>query len=328
MSHVPKAVLYHFPSSIWCSVVLLALEEKGYAPDEIDLRIVDISKGENYDPSFLRLNRKATVPTLVVPLENSLAEDEQSRYKALNSTRAIVDLLDKSRSAHSRTNTTSQAPAPSLSPATVSFSSTTNQLLDLLHSPEADPNNFTFFSATDDASLDKVAQTAAPFLAAQRDTLVKLLADDQLKVSDNVKNFWREKKAARDTLLGFYTDSSTPTSSLSEEAKKTREEYFTMCKSARAAIKEILEKVTAEIIGPYVLGDQISIVDLHFAAWLTRILLSAGVGAKDEGAAAVNELEKFLGSEFTAEQKSKLATVWESFKGRESWKKVYKDGLH
>lgn len=47
-------------------------EEKGYAPDEVDLRVVDLgsyetrlfyfltksisAKGENYDPAFLRLN--------------------------------------------------------------------------------------------------------------------------------------------------------------------------------------------------------------------------------------------------------------------------------
>jgi hypothetical protein len=84
MSNIPKAALYYSPISVWSAVTRLALEEKGYGDDEIDLRVVDIEKGENYDPTFLRLNATASVPALVVPYENSLTEDVAShRYKSL-----------------------------------------------------------------------------------------------------------------------------------------------------------------------------------------------------------------------------------------------------
>jgi glutathione S-transferase len=44
-------------------------------------------KGENFDPTYLRLNPKATVPTLVVPLEKTLSGDVTSRFKAITETK-------------------------------------------------------------------------------------------------------------------------------------------------------------------------------------------------------------------------------------------------
>lgn len=62
-----------------------------------------LGKGENFDPTFLRLNPKgmsqvlcvdrqynpftATVPTLVVPLQKTLSEDVDSRYRAITDTK-------------------------------------------------------------------------------------------------------------------------------------------------------------------------------------------------------------------------------------------------
>jgi hypothetical protein len=97
-------------------------EEKGYGKDELNLKPVDLcvssssverhslthplAKGENFSPSFLRLNAKGsicittplaisyqhassgTVPTLIVPLANTLAPDMESRYKAITDTEA------------------------------------------------------------------------------------------------------------------------------------------------------------------------------------------------------------------------------------------------
>jgi hypothetical protein len=43
--------------------------------------------------SFLRLNPKATVPTLVVPFRDSVADDAETRYKALTDTKVDNNLL-------------------------------------------------------------------------------------------------------------------------------------------------------------------------------------------------------------------------------------------
>jgi ganglioside-induced differentiation-associated protein 1 len=54
--------LYHHGSSVCAAKVRLVLAEKG-----IDWtgHYVDILKGEQFDPAYLKLNPKAVVPTLV-----------------------------------------------------------------------------------------------------------------------------------------------------------------------------------------------------------------------------------------------------------------------
>ena len=71
------------------------------------------AKGENFDPSYLRLNphgmwgsayrsrnnrtqlsdNAGTVPTLVVPLEKTLSPEIESRYKAIQDTRVSAESI-------------------------------------------------------------------------------------------------------------------------------------------------------------------------------------------------------------------------------------------
>ncbi|KAH9950372.1 hypothetical protein B0H21DRAFT_819183 [Amylocystis lapponica] len=331
---LPKAALYYYPKSVWASVPLLALEEKGYGPDELDLKTVDLAKGDNFSPSYLRLNPNATVPTLVVPLHKTLGPDMESRYKALQDTKArsIVEFLDKSRSTQSRTHTTSSAPSPSLSPATIAFNATLNKVVDLLHSPAGDPNVLTYLNARDDSALQTLAAARLPMLTARRDALVQLLADNEtakIRVSEKTKAFWEAKRVATEGFLQVYADAGT--AELSEDARKKRQEFFTSANAAWTALKDVLTQINQEIIGPYVLGDQLSIADLHLAAWLARLAtLSGGSAAEDgllggRGAAAAGVLS--TGPESTDRQ-NRLAAFWDAAKERASFKKVYGDGLH
>ncbi|WVQ79182.1 hypothetical protein IAT38_001278 [Cryptococcus sp. DSM 104549] len=41
-AHVPKAILYSWPTSVWSTVPRLCLIEKGYSDDEYDVRFVNI----------------------------------------------------------------------------------------------------------------------------------------------------------------------------------------------------------------------------------------------------------------------------------------------
>jgi len=61
--------------------------------------------------------------------------------------------------------------------------------------------------------------------------------------------------------------------------------------------------------------------DLHLAAWLARITLVTG---GDKSASGVHALEGELGQPVPPE----LQTYWAKWSSRESWKKVYGDGLH
>lgn len=54
--------LYHHGSSICVAKVRFALDEKGLKWDGV---YIDILKGEQFDPEYLKLNPKGVVPTLV-----------------------------------------------------------------------------------------------------------------------------------------------------------------------------------------------------------------------------------------------------------------------
>ncbi|KAF9015138.1 hypothetical protein BDQ17DRAFT_1294681 [Cyathus striatus] len=346
MTSIPKAVLYYSPRSVWSAVARLAIEEKGYGKDELDLRIVDLVKGENYSPTFLRLNSKATVPTLVVPLDKTLSEDIESRYQSITESKAIVEFIDKSRSAVSRTNTTSSAPAPSLTPATIAGATTARIIIeDILHSPEADPTKLYFINARTDASLAELAKQAVPILKGKQESLSSYISgaqNDTIHVSDKVQNLWKEKKSAADTLLEVLSEGDKSTGQLSVEANEKRRQFFKAAQDAwEVDVKAILTRLSKEMSGPFALGDQFSLADLHLAAWLSRIVNLAGGNASDDGNVVVRRLEEYIGNGFTLPKdfttserrdgdrgsQSKLAAFWDAVTERQSWKTVYGSGL-
>lgn len=49
----------------------------------------------NFSPSYLRLNSKGTVPTLVVPLANTTSSEVDTKYKAICDTKGILEFLGK-----------------------------------------------------------------------------------------------------------------------------------------------------------------------------------------------------------------------------------------
>ncbi|KAJ7706208.1 hypothetical protein B0H17DRAFT_1036184 [Mycena rosella] len=327
---VPKAVLYYSPDSVWSTAVLLALEEKGYADDEVDRKIVDLAKGENFSVSYLRLNLKGTVPTLVVPFRDSLSEDVESRYKALTDTKAIIALLDQSRSPLSRTRTTSTAPAPSLAPATVAFSAASSALLDILHDDEVSPDMLMFINARDAASLKTLAKNVVPLVVGRQKALTGCLAETEagtVQVSEKVKKFWRDKLSETELLLSVLNDAGKEDGALDAAAKAKRVEFFAKAKAAwEVTLKDTLTRLNKEIIGPYALGDQLSIADLSLAAWIRSLVILAG------------GLEAHVGGEFVlpkdfhvvdARRKegaavSKLAGFLDAMGERGSWKAIYK----
>lgn len=344
MSAVPKAVLYHFPYSIWSAVARLAIEEKGYAAEEIDLKVVDLTKGENYDPTFLRLNPKATVPTLVVPLSNTLSEEVDSRYKAITESIAIVEFLDKSRSFLSKTHTTSAAPAPALTPATIAATSIAKTIIsDILHSQEASPKRLTFNNARDAASLRQLAKDRQHVVRGRQAALKKNITEGEsgaVQVSEKTKSFWAEKMLETEALLSVLEAAEKAEEDLSEAEKQARLAFFQTGRQAwEIDLPKVLIRLSKEMIGPYSLGDQFSIADLHLAAWFTRVAKLCGVSGSDDGKTAVEKIESYIGvgaflaRDYSAdmtrrgEKVAKLGVFWESVKGRESWQKIYGAGV-
>ncbi|KAL1739474.1 hypothetical protein HDZ31DRAFT_49349 [Schizophyllum fasciatum] len=328
---VPKAVLYYARDSTEI--------EKGYGDDEVDLRIVDLAKGENYSPSYLRLNPKATVPTLIVPLAKTLSSDVDSRFKAVVDIRKLVEFLDKSRSPLSTTHTTSSAPAPALAPAT--FSALSRTILDdIVYVEDASPANLVYANARDEATLKKTAEKLVPILQGQKAALEKYLADAQSEThhaSEKTKAFWQAKLVASSALLDILSKAGTPSADLDADSRAKREEFFrTADRLWSKSIGNLLTNLNKQITGPLCGGDQLSIADLHIAGWLATLVRLAGGTSSLDGKAAAAQLEAHVGGGFalpkeykTAEGEavSKIGAFWDSIKDRASWKKVYGEGL-
>jgi len=305
---------------------------------------VDLRKGENFDPAFLRINPKATVPVLVVPYENTLKDDDSS-YKALTDTKRIVEFLDKSRSVLSHTNSISTAPAPSLTPATIAASNSCKVIIEeILHSNEANPNTLRYVNARDDASLVVLAKDTLTMLEQRQQTLVKYLSEaenGETRVSEKVKKLWTEKLDATNVILTVLVDAHKPESDLDEGAKANRHAFFKTAKQAwETNLGGSLVQLSKEMVGPYALGDQFSIADLHLSCWVTRIVWLCGGKANDDGATVVKKIEEHIGGLKLArdfvfepargkgEKQSKLAAFWDAIRERPSWKKIYGEGLY
>jgi len=358
---VPVASLY-YSDSPWSCAALITLEEKGYGQDEVLLKPVDTSKGHNYSPEYLRLNMSANLPTLVVPLEKTLSPDIESRFKAITDPKKILEFLDNSRSARSHTHTTSAAPGPSLSPATIALSSVSTTLINLLHTPSADPE---VISTTNPALLSSSSPPPEEFITSYGDivaTLEGYLAaaeEGKFHVSEKVKAFWRTKLTSHKELLQVLEPIGH------EELKK---QYLEKANQAwQVGLKEVLEKVNKELVGPYALGDQLSLADIHLAVWLARIAHLSGALPSDDGNSVIEKIEVLVGTRFAKDisivearrraglgstanltegktggpvpqtiqpstdkssRQSRLAAFWETIRERPSWKKVYEAGLH
>jgi glutathione S-transferase len=83
------------------------------------------------------------------------------------------------------------------------------------------------------------------------------------------------------------------------------------------------------MVGPYMLGDQLSLADLHVGVWLARIVhLAAG----EKGADSTNwpdllpKLSGPIGEDFKVGPK--VTSFWTEIIARDAFKKVYADGLH
>ncbi|KAH7345435.1 hypothetical protein B0J17DRAFT_764098 [Rhizoctonia solani] len=316
MSNPPKAVLYTFNLSVWSAAAEWAVQEKGYGEDELEFRTVDVVKGESFAPSFLRINPKGTIPTLVAPLSTTLDASSETKYRALTDTVSVLDFLDKSRSNLSKTHTTSQKPAPSLSPATVEASGLSKTLIDLVHAPEVDPN-FLLLTVKDESELKEKSDgfIGKTYILGRAKAMEEYLATEDL--IPKIQKILEEKKAEQAPLVELFSGKA------SEEAKKA---FFAKSKEAwEVALPKALATLESSIVGPYTLGDQLSLADLHVGVWLARIVqLPAGDAATDakKWPELLSTLAKPIAStEFKVGPK--VTAFWNEIIARDAFKKVY-----
>lgn len=180
-------------------------------------------------------------------------------YCILICQQSVAEFLDKSRSSISRTSTTSSAPAPSLSPATIEGSALSQKIIaDILHGEGADPNLLTLLNARDDASLRELAKIRLPFLTGRVATLDECLSQatgETTHVSQKVQGFWKEKLAGTQAILEVFKNAEKSSGQLSPEERNNREDYLDNAKAAWGKpLRESVKTLNAELEGPYALG--------------------------------------------------------------------------
>ncbi len=168
--------------------------------------------------------------------------------------------MDKSRSALSHTHSTSLAPAPSLTPATIAALTTCQAIIDnILHSNEANPNTLRYVNARDDAGLRVLAKAIFPSLEQRQQTLSGYLAQtekEEIKVSERVKKLWKEKLDALNVVLMVILDAEKADSELDEKARANRTAFFKTAKQAwETNLGGKLLELSKEMVGPYTLGN-------------------------------------------------------------------------
>ncbi|OCF42623.1 hypothetical protein I317_03608 [Kwoniella heveanensis CBS 569] len=323
-SSTPKAILYSWPTSVWSTVPQLCLYEKGYSDDEYIIRYVDINEGATVMPVVLcscsRLT--GTIPTLVVPTLETTGTGVDTRYRSLRDTVSICDFLDHARSANAGHMHHPDKPAPTLAPATIEGKALSDTIISLIHLTTVDPNFLALCARNAEELADKAKKAPGQSLTARRESLLHYLEEAKHAVSESAVapkegnltweqktvKFLEEKIKSNEQLWELYNG----------KAGKDREEmFFDVCrKTWTEALPETFNKLEDAIQGPFALGDQVSLADLHTISWLTRLVSIAGGDPNQSG---IESLHPHLGG---FKLGPKLLKFWEIWVQRESFKKV------
>ncbi|EEB95385.1 hypothetical protein MPER_05655 [Moniliophthora perniciosa FA553] len=162
-----KPVLYTFGGSVWAAAPELAVAEL-YPDGAIDTKVVNLVQGENFSPSFIKLNPNATLPTL------------EADGKAYTSTKDVITYLVENASRPVKRGTS---------------------FIDVIHEDKLDPNFALLLSRNDDELKAKGAGLVSAFLAGRQDALHKFFASTE---ATPFKAFYEAKIAANGGLLGIY----------------------------------------------------------------------------------------------------------------------------
>lgn len=244
------------------SVAVLVSLEKGFTSEHLEYRSVDLLHGANFAPAYLRIsprgpsrhlsphrhsahNGSGTVPALVIPYAATKTGERQ--FKALTSTVEIAQFLDSS------TLSSSHA-AIALSPATVIGAEISNKIIEKIHSSEADPNFLLMSFRSAEERLAKLAGVPGAFLTGRQAALEKY-AQEAGDEDARLAIFYENTIKANGGLLALYQGKGDSKEFVQKSVKAWNEVGKVL-----GFLEGHLEKTT------YLLGDQISLADLHAGA--------------------------------------------------------------
>lgn len=200
---------------------------------------------------------------------------------------------------------------PALAPASIALAAISAQIIDIVWAPATDPERL-YIAATTPAEL-AAKSDVKHYLTTRQAALEKHIAAPRL--SQKTVAFLQGVSDANKKVLSVYNGKASSTD---------RDAFFASAKKTWSVdLKADLDVLETLIVGPYSLGDQLSLPDLHLATWLARAVHVAGGKAEKEG---IDALEAKIGGGWKVGDK--LGEFWDATLERPSFKKVYADGLH
>ncbi|EPQ58625.1 hypothetical protein GLOTRDRAFT_57733 [Gloeophyllum trabeum ATCC 11539] len=252
-----KATLYTFGASVWAAVPELALVELGYTGDQVVREVVNLGEGENFKPSFLKLNPRGTLPTLRTADGNVYTSTETvTRYLVENASVKVA-------------------------PGTPSF-------IAKIHDDQFDPN-FAFLLARDDKELAaKASGFPLAFLQNRQSALNRNASTPE---GVEFKSFYDAKIVGNGGLLSIYKGEA-PADVKSNFFSQSQKHWDSLRAFITQILPATLESTTKE--KPFLGGERPGEDDFHLAAWLARIAFVAGGKPGKDG---LKVLEKELGED-------------------------------
>ncbi|KAF8586905.1 hypothetical protein K439DRAFT_1552213 [Ramaria rubella] len=289
-NRVKKPVLYVYAGCVWATAPQLAIYELGYGDDIVEKQL-NLAEGANFQPSFLRLNPNATLPTLSTPEGTYTSTKEVLRYLLQNAPKA------GGKSSHTH-------------------------LISKLHSTAIDPN-FSMLAARSEEDIKAKAKGFGLAYVRGRQYLIylqvpeidELLGQHTLerlaRTAPEHQAFYRTKLAQNGFLLSL----------LDNTASSRAVKAFI----ARSIVhwKNVLQFILVELPtylpdSGFIGGDRPGEDDFHLAVWLARTVGILGGSPNTEG---IKTLEKELGGCGTVPKK--VQNYWKLWSGRNSWRIQY-----
>ncbi|QRV76215.1 glutathione S-transferase [Ceratobasidium sp. AG-Ba] len=177
-----------------------------------------------------------------------------------------------------------------------------------VHRENIDPN-FSLLSARTPEELKAKRESVPGLFVRQRQAKLEKLAPQS---PEDLKKFYEDKLAFNGFLSSVYAD---------EPAAEVTSGWFDKSNQHWSDVKAFISTELATLLpeSGFVDGEAPGEADFHIAAWLAR---TAGVtGAKPDD---VSPLGEALGLTLDP----KIVAYFDAWKARESWKKMYAEGLH
>ncbi|KAG8748451.1 hypothetical protein FRC10_003584 [Ceratobasidium sp. 414] len=177
-----------------------------------------------------------------------------------------------------------------------------------VHRENVDPN-FSLLSARTPEELKAKRESVPGLLARQRQAKLEKLAPES---PEDLKEFYKEKLASSGFLSSVYAE---------ESSAEVTSGWFDKSNQHWSDVKAFVSTELPSLLpdSGFVDGAAPGEADFHVAAWLAR---TAGVcGAKPDD---VTPLGEALGLTLDP----KLVAYFDAWKVRDSWKKMYAEGLH